>query len=601
MCAASCGVLLRAGRGGAGTGPCCPSASRASSGSAASSGVSKRPGAIVTTRMPRCARSRAAGSVMPDDAALRRRVGDLADLAVEGGDRRGVDADAALAVRRRARCASIAVGREPQDVERADQVDLDDRLERLAAGAGPCGRRPSAPSRCPRSRPRCAGRRRPRPPASTAASTWSPRARRTRRTARRARRRPPGRASALTSAIVTSAPAPASRRAVASPSPEAPPTTRAPLPSIRMAAILCGRHARARRPRGGGAISTGGRLHAAWCATAPGEKVRACLRTPSPPAQGAGAPATARPPSSDGWRSSIVARHDRLGGRPEQADRGRLRRRVRPRRQGAERRLPQGRRRVRPRAGPEGRRPSTTPRSARPSTTSSPPSPSRTHVRDVQSPYARSNADDQISKDGRSALVTFEVLGDDDAGRGAHRPGRRGRRPRRRPETRTSSSASSATPAPTRRSRQSFEDDFKKAETLSLPITLIILVLAFGALVAAGIPLLLGLSAVVGDARPRRAAQPDRPDGRHDQLDHPAGRPGRRRRLHALLPAPRARGARQGRLAPRGRRGRRRDLRPRRARLRLHRDGRDGRHVLRRRRGRSRRSASGRSWSSPSR
>ena len=38
----------------------------------------------------------------------------------------------------------------------------------------------------------------------------------------------------------------------------------------------------------------------------------------------------------------------------------------------------------------------------------------------------------------------------------------------------------------------------KKAETLSLPITLIILLLAFGALVAAGLPLLLGLTAVAG-------------------------------------------------------------------------------------------------------
>src|SRR5204863_4407908 len=43
---------------------------------------------------------------------------------------------------------------------------------------------------------------------------------------------------------------------------------------------------------------------------------------------------------------------------------------------------------------------------------------------------------------------------------------------------------------------KAFEDDFKKAETLSLPITLLILVIAFGALVAAGLPLLLGLSAV---------------------------------------------------------------------------------------------------------
>ena len=44
---------------------------------------------------------------------------------------------------------------------------------------------------------------------------------------------------------------------------------------------------------------------------------------------------------------------------------------------------------------------------------------------------------------------------------------------------------------------KAFADDFKKAETLSLPITLIILVLAFGALVAAGVPLLLGLTAVM--------------------------------------------------------------------------------------------------------
>lgn len=41
-----------------------------------------------------------------------------------------------------------------------------------------------------------------------------------------------------------------------------------------------------------------------------------------------------------------------------------------------------------------------------------------------------------------------------------------------------------------------FADDLDKAGVFSLPITLIILVVAFGALVAAGIPLLLGLTAV---------------------------------------------------------------------------------------------------------
>ncbi len=40
--------------------------------------------------------------------------------------------------------------------------------------------------------------------------------------------------------------------------------------------------------------------------------------------------------------------------------------------------------------------------------------------------------------------------------------------------------------------------DFSRAEKLSLPITLVILVLAFGSLIAAGLPMLLGLTAVAG-------------------------------------------------------------------------------------------------------
>jgi len=43
----------------------------------------------------------------------------------------------------------------------------------------------------------------------------------------------------------------------------------------------------------------------------------------------------------------------------------------------------------------------------------------------------------------------------------------------------------------------SISDDFAKAETLSVPITLLILVVAFGALVAAGIPVILAISAVM--------------------------------------------------------------------------------------------------------
>ena len=43
---------------------------------------------------------------------------------------------------------------------------------------------------------------------------------------------------------------------------------------------------------------------------------------------------------------------------------------------------------------------------------------------------------------------------------------------------------------------ESLEEDFSKAEITSLPITLLILIVVFGSLVAAGVPLLLALTAV---------------------------------------------------------------------------------------------------------
>src|SRR5437763_1984002 len=41
-----------------------------------------------------------------------------------------------------------------------------------------------------------------------------------------------------------------------------------------------------------------------------------------------------------------------------------------------------------------------------------------------------------------------------------------------------------------------FQSDLAKAETISLPITLLILMIAFGSLIAAGVPLLLAISCV---------------------------------------------------------------------------------------------------------
>ena len=134
--------------------------------------------------------------------------------------------------------------------------------------------------------------------------------------------------------------------------------------------------------------------------------------------------------------------------------------------------------------------------------------------------------------------------------------------------------------------KKAFEDDFKKAEFLSLPITLIILIVAFGALVAAGVPLLLGAHRRDRHDRAarRRSASSSRSTSRsprwscsiglavgvdysmfylrREREERAAGRVARRPRSR---PPPRP----PGRAVL--------DLRP-------HRDGRHGRHVLRRQR-----------------
>jgi RND superfamily putative drug exporter len=115
-------------------------------------------------------------------------------------------------------------------------------------------------------------------------------------------------------------------------------------------------------------------------------------------------------------------------------------------------------------------------------------------VRHVKSPLRRANRG-QVSRDRHSALVVFDVLGDRQQAR--ERVGAvldaiaalQNRHPGVRIEEFGGASADKAL-------TKAFEDDFRKAETLSLPITFLILVAAFGSVVAAGLPVLLGLSAV---------------------------------------------------------------------------------------------------------
>ena len=127
-----------------------------------------------------------------------------------------------------------------------------------------------------------------------------------------------------------------------------------------------------------------------------------------------------------------------------------------------------------------------------------------------------------------------------------------------------------------------FNSDLQKAGTTSLPITLLILLIAFGAIVAAGIPLLLAITGVIGTMGLVGPLSQLTPVDDVDQPRHPADRARRRRRLLAVLPAPRARRARSRPQQPGGDRSCRRDVRSRRADLRDHGHDRDGRDVLRR-------------------
>ena len=91
-----------------------------------------------------------------------------------------------------------------------------------------------------------------------------------------------------------------------------------------------------------------------------------------------------------------------------------------------------------------------------------------------------------------------------------------------------------------------FFDDLKKAGEFSVPLTLIILVVAFGALVAAGIPLLLALTAVLGTLGLVALISQVLPMSDVSVGDHPSDRARGRGRLHDVLLEARARGARQG-------------------------------------------------------
>jgi RND superfamily putative drug exporter len=114
----------------------------------------------------------------------------------------------------------------------------------------------------------------------------------------------------------------------------------------------------------------------------------------------------------------------------------------------------------------------------------------------VRSPLERGNAG-LVSRDGRSALVEFDVQGNPDTAQDRVQPAldavaaAQEGTPSYRIEEFGMASANHVLGDVVKR-------DFKTAEYTSLPLTLAILLIAFGALVAAAIPVVLAFTAVIG-------------------------------------------------------------------------------------------------------
>jgi RND superfamily putative drug exporter len=113
-------------------------------------------------------------------------------------------------------------------------------------------------------------------------------------------------------------------------------------------------------------------------------------------------------------------------------------------------------------------------------------------VTDVQSPYTA----DTISKDGRSALVQFDMRGDAETAAERVEPVLNAvEKVQREHSSVRIEEIGSASMQKT--FDDAFGDDFKKAEYSALPVALGILLVAFGALVAALVPVLLAVTAIM--------------------------------------------------------------------------------------------------------
>jgi uncharacterized membrane protein YdfJ with MMPL/SSD domain len=116
-------------------------------------------------------------------------------------------------------------------------------------------------------------------------------------------------------------------------------------------------------------------------------------------------------------------------------------------------------------------------------------------VTNVRSPFERGNVD-QISADGRSAIVQFDIRGDPETAEDRIDPVIAAV-DRLKAEHSSLFIGSFGTATAERQIGDAVANDLERAGLLSVPVTIVILIVAFGALVAAGIPLLLALSGVL--------------------------------------------------------------------------------------------------------
>lgn len=118
------------------------------------------------------------------------------------------------------------------------------------------------------------------------------------------------------------------------------------------------------------------------------------------------------------------------------------------------------------------------------------------NVEDVQSPFSRAGPEGFVSQDGRVVRMTYNISGDPE--KAADKITAISERIQEAASARDGVTAREIGDASADHEiSEMINRDLEKARNLSVPITLLILAFAFGALIAAGIPVLLALSAVV--------------------------------------------------------------------------------------------------------